>query len=299
MTGVPAADAIGKPLANVILLIDSQSEQPINIGQNWSGEALLVNASGDRIPVSASIANIAADGGPSLGQVLVLRDIRVRQWIAEFRENQRVQNIIEEVSEAERRRFGQDLHDGLGQALTGATFLCKRLEEHLSGESRPEGLEAARIGEILATAIESARDMSRGLLPVPDQPDGLAIALERLVEQIVTQFEIECDFIDASAVPVSNPMVANHLFRICQEAVNNAVKHAAPRRIDIHLQTENGSGILTIGDDGSGIDGQLDGRGSGFGIMRRRAATIGGALKVVANEGGGTLVVCSFSLEPQ
>lgn len=299
LTGVPAQNAIGKSVTTVVTLLDSITDELLSMGKSWNGAATLVDAQKQRIPVSASIANIASDGGPTLGQVLVLRDVREQQRIADFQESQRVQRIIEEVSESERRRIGQDLHDGLGQMLTGAAFLCTRLEEQLTTPSPDGAKQAARIGTILGEAIESARDLSHGLLPVPEGPGGLAIALERLAEQVTSRCGIECDFVDASANLISSPAVANHLFRICQEAVNNAVKHANSKRIDIHLRTDRDSGTLTISDDGSGIIQNPKRRGSGLDIMRQRATTIGGALKIVNRAGAGSTVSCSFSMEPQ
>lgn len=297
LIGVALGEALGKPLASFLNLVDPGSREPVAIDQPWHGEAVLVNAAGRRVPVVGSSANISSDGNEPSGQVLVLRDITEDRRMSEIRERHRIEQTIAEVSEAERRRFGQDLHDGLGQMLTGVAFLSKTLEQKLESRSQPESADAKNIGKLLGEAIESARDLARGLSPVPAQPDGLAVALERLADQITSQFQIECDFIDASAVGISNPATATHLFRIAQEAVNNAVKHSSPQRIDIGLQAEAGNGCLSVRDNGRGIPANLPRRGRGLNIMRHRAGAIGGSLKISANPGGGTVVSCFFTLK--
>jgi len=280
-------------VASFLKLVDPASRQPLAVDQAWNGEAVLVDGTGREVPIVGSIANISPDRTEAAGQVMVLRDVTEHRRMVELRERQRIEEIIAEVSEAERRRFGQDLHDGLGQMLTGVAFLCKTLEQKLAGKSQQESDEAKTISKLLGEALETARELARGLLPVPAQADGLVLALKSLADQITSQFQIECEFLDASSVRISDPGTANHLFRIAQEAVNNAVKHASPQRIDICLQAADATGCLTIKDNGRGIS-SASGRGSGLDIMRHRAAAIGGSLRVSADPGGGTVMTCFF-----
>jgi len=294
LAGVAAGEAIGKPVASLLKLVDPASQQPLAVDQAWNGEAVLVDGTGREVPIVGSIANISPDRTEAAGQVMVLRDVTEHRRMVELRERQRIEEIIAEVSEAERRRFGQDLHDGLGQMLTGVAFLCKTLEQKLAGKSQQESDETKTISKLLGEAIETAREIARGLLPVPAQADGLVQALKSLADQITSQFQIECEFLDASSVRISDPGTANHLFRIAQEAVNNAVKHASPQRIDICLQAADATGCLTIKDNGRGISSAASGRGSGLDIMRHRAAAIGGSLRVSADPGGGTVMTCFF-----
>src|SRR4030095_3053002 len=105
---------------------------------HWKNAAGLLTAFGQEVPVAGSIANISSDKDVLAGQVLVLRDITEERRLVELRERQRAEKAMTEASDAERRRFGQELHDGLGQMLTGIAFLCKRLEDNLAGRSQPE-----------------------------------------------------------------------------------------------------------------------------------------------------------------
>ena len=298
LTGVPAGQALGKPVASFLKLVDPKSREPLAADRPWNGEAVLVDVTGREVPVVGSIANISSDRAEAAGQVMVLRDVTEDRRTAELLERQRVEEIIAEVSEAERRRFGQDLHDGLGQMLTGVAFLCKTLEQKLASRSQQESADAKTMSDLLGDAIQSTRELARGLLPVPPQPDGLVLALKNLADQITSQFQIECAVQELSYAQISDPSTATHLFRIVQEAVNNAVKHAGAQRIDICLQAEQATGCLSVRDNGRGISSEASGRGSGLDIMRHRAATIGGSLRVSAYPGGGTVMTCRFPLKP-
>src|SRR5437867_9318949 len=142
LAGVATGEALGKAVASFLKLIDAASRQPLVLDQPWNGEAVLVNVTGREFPIVGSIANIAPEGNEvAAGQVIVLQDLTEHQRMVELRERQRVEKIIAEVSEAERRRFGQDLHDGLGQMLTGVAFLCKTLEQKLASKSLQESAD--------------------------------------------------------------------------------------------------------------------------------------------------------------
>jgi PAS domain S-box-containing protein len=293
LIGIPASEALARPLATVVKLVDPQSRQPLRFDQHWKNAAVLLTAFGQEVPVAGSIANISSDKDEVAGQVLVLRDITEERRLVELRERQRAEKVMTEASDAERRRFGQELHDGLGQMLTGIAFLCKRLEDNLAGRSQPEAADVREICKLLRDTMECTREIARGLLPVPARPDGLVLALERFADQITSQFRIACNFSGAPSVLISDPAVANHLFRIAQEAVNNAVKHARPNRIDIDLQTADHTGHLSIRDNGRGFSSTLK-RGNGIDIMRHRASAIGGALEIFEQSPGGAVVKCEF-----
>src|SRR5205809_4838761 len=145
LTGVAAGQALGKPVASFLKLVDPKSREPLAADRPWNGEAVLVDVTGREVPVVCSIANISSDRAEAAGQVMVLRDVTEDRRTAELLERQRVEEIIAEVSEAERRRFGQDLHDGLGQMLTGVAFLCKTLEQKLASRSQQEAADAKNI----------------------------------------------------------------------------------------------------------------------------------------------------------
>jgi two-component system sensor kinase FixL len=296
LIGVPLAEVLGKPLGYFVNLIDPQDRNPVELNESWKSDALLINAAGSEIPVTGSIAGISNESKVGAGQVLVLRDITEERRLAELRERQRAQKIMAEVSEAERRRFGQDLHDGLGQMLTGIAFLCKKTEANLAGRSQPEAGDVAEIGKLLRNTIECTREIARGLLPVPARPEGLVMALERLADQMTSHSGIDCSFSASSAIVIADPAKATHLFRIVQEAVNNALKHAGATHIDIFLTNDDDSASISIKDDGHGIPADRPMRGSGIEIMRHRASAVEGTLDIATQVGAGTNVTCHFPL---
>src|SRR5205814_7428108 len=117
LAGVAAGEAIGKPVASFLKLVDPASRQPLAVDQAWNGEAGLIDGTGREVPIVGSIANISPGRTEAAGQVMVLRDVTEHRRMDELRGSRRIEEIIAEVSEAERRRFGRVLHDGLGEML--------------------------------------------------------------------------------------------------------------------------------------------------------------------------------------
>jgi PAS domain S-box-containing protein len=212
-------------------------------------------------------------------------------------ERQRLERAILEVSAREQRRIGEDLHDGLGQHLTGIAFMSKVLEGKLCESSLPEAADAAKIVKLVNEAINKTRELSRGLLPVVSDAHGLMSALTRYAEQTEDLFRITCRFQCNTPVLVYDVNVATHLYHIAREAVNNAIKHGNPARVVIRLFEENEEGTLCIDDDGQGFEEVPAGHaGMGLNIMNYRANMIGGSLDVRRNLSGGTAVHCQFPL---
>ena len=212
-------------------------------------------------------------------------------------ERQRLEKALLEVSAREQRRIGEDLHDGLGQHLTGIAFMSKVLESKLCEKALPESDEAAKIVKLVNEAINKTRELSRGLLPVVSDAHGLMSALTRYAEEMQDLFRISCRFECGAAVLVYDVNMATHLYHIAREAVNNAIKHGKPGHVVIGLSVENGEGTLSVQDDGEGISGiPANHAGMGLNIMSYRANMIGGSLEVARNFTGGTTVVCLFPL---
>jgi signal transduction histidine kinase len=210
-------------------------------------------------------------------------------------EKKRLEKSILEVSGREQRRIGQDLHDGLGQHLTGIAFLTKVQEQNLAAKGLPEAADAAKIVKLVNEAIYKTRELSRGLHPVLSEPNGLMMALQQLACEVEDVFHVSCRFESDGDVFIHDENVATHLFRIGQEAVNNAVKHASPESITIALSVAQGSGNLTVTDNGQGMQLDVKGRtGMGLHIMNYRAGMVGGSLDVQRRPGGGTKVNCTF-----
>jgi PAS domain S-box-containing protein len=214
-------------------------------------------------------------------------------------ERQRLEKAILEVSAREQRRIGEDLHDGLGQHLTGIAFMSKVLESKLDEKAIPESEEAAKIVALVNEAINKSRELSRGLLPVVSDAYGLMSALSRYTEEIEDLFGITCRLECGEPVLVYEVNVATHLYHIAREAVNNAIKHSRPSNVVIRLWANNGEGSLSIQDDGEGFSEIATVHaGMGMNIMSYRANMVGGSLDVGKNRFGGTTVVCAFPLPP-
>jgi len=145
--------------------------------------------------------------------------------------------------------------------------------------------------------IDLTRNLARGFFSPELEADGLSVALEGLAENISERFAINCIFHGGDSIPVRDSAVATQLYRIAQEAVTNAAKHAAAENIDIRF-TVNGSELaLAITDDGVGIPDKLpDSKGLGLRLMRHGAALIGATLSVQRHGGNGTAAICKLRI---
>lgn len=220
-----------------------------------------------------------------------------RQVEEEMAERLRLENEIHEVTAREKQRIGQDLHDSLGQKLTGAVFLSRALAAQLADQPPDARESAEKINAILKDAVAQVRRTARGLSPVDVGEDGLPQALRHLAEETCDVHNIACSFRAEGAPRVASTQAATHLYHIAQEAVTNAIRHGEPRDIAIELRAEGARGLLSIDDNGRGLAADHAERaGAGLRIMRHRARTLGGTLDVTAKPGGGTRVVCVFPL---
>ncbi len=210
-------------------------------------------------------------------------------------ERKRLEKEILEVSTREQRRIGQDLHDELGQLLTGIGFRVAELEGDLRRAAAPNVADTAEIGQMVEQAIVQTRALARGLNPVSVEQQGLASALRELALRVEKIYGVPCDFTYTHPVHVEDQAVAAQVYRIAQEAVTNALKHAGASRIEVALTQRGEHVTLSVRDDGSGLPPE-DRRQAGMGlrIMQYRARMIGGAFEVRPAPGGGTVVTCRF-----
>jgi two-component system CheB/CheR fusion protein len=244
---------------------------------------------GHEFPVEISLSPLETEEG-----------MLVSSAIRDISERKRLEKTILDISAREQRRIGQDLHDGLGQHLTGIAFMSKVQEQKLAEKSAPEAADAAKIVALVNDAILKTRELSRGLLPVVSESHGLMSALQRYASEIEDLFGVACRFQCEHPVLIHDEVMATHLYHIAQEAVNNAVKHGYPHNIQIHLFAGDHRGTLMVRDDGTGFD-LLPERhvGMGLHIMKYRAGMIGGALDVRRDMPQGTSVVCVFPIKNQ
>jgi two-component system, LuxR family, sensor kinase FixL len=193
--------------------------------------------------------------------------------------------------EVERQRIGQDLHDDLCQRLGAIALLVASLAKKISVLDQKLGANVAEIPQLLTETIETCRNLARGLHPVTLASAGLPAALEELAARVPANVKFHWPHSERIDF---EPTLALHLYRIAEEAVANAVKHARAKNITIELAVLAGRAVLAISDDGKGIGEKLKTMGMGLRNMQYRANVIGGELTINGHKGGGTCVRCTL-----
>jgi PAS domain S-box-containing protein len=215
----------------------------------------------------------------------------------------RFEREILEILDREKERLGRELHDGLCQTLAGISALSATLARKLArsdataDDQTAAADAAAEIARLLYEAIGEARDMARGLAAVGLSEGGLEIALANLALDVRHLFRASCAFACDQPLGRLDREAERHLFRIAQEAVNNAVAHGKAKRIEIRLDAQGGEGLLTVLNNGMGMPESLrPPDGIGLHNMAYRALLIGGRIEVRRRSRGGTTVLCAFPL---
>jgi len=218
-----------------------------------------------------------------------------RALALERAERERLEREAEEAVKKEQRRIGQDLHDGLGQQLTAIEILCAGLKEDVAGDTRLT-TQVEQIARMLRASISQVRTLARGLVPLTDQPNALWDSLVELVQQANSLGRTKCRFDCPRVVLLHDQTMAGYLFRIAQEAVNNAVKHSRAKRIIVSLVRRKGALVLTVSDNGCGFV-TAGVSGLGLQVMRHRADTIGAELTVETFPARGTTIRCRLPMK--
>lgn len=182
--------------------------------------------------------------------------------------------------EREKERLSHELHDGLGQHLTGIAFLAKALANRLEDRAAPETRDAQQIAALTNQAISNTRALARGLRPVGPEDNAFAVALSVLARDVSTIYGIACTFNADGTISVASRMAAHHLFRIAQEAVHNAVKHGTGGKILVDLREENNQIILTVANRGTLVAAVEAAEGIGISSMRNRAKLLNAQLDI-------------------
>lgn len=256
-------------------------------GQSETLAAVHLRRDGSHFPVELHLGPFwDYEGAPRI--LAMARDVTDRH---------RLEAAALEAAEQEARRIGRDLHDGLGQHLTGMAFLAKGLERALTDRDLPEeATEAHEIVKLVKEAVGHSRALAHGLAPLGVHGTELAPALENLAERTRGVFHIDCEFQDEGVFRVPDDATATAFYRIAQEATNNALKHGKASRLVICLENESDGGLrLSISDDGQGLPLVRTSDGLGLRIMKLRAETVGAKLAIEDREEGGTRVVCTLS----
>lgn len=220
--------------------------------------------------------------------------LRVTGVTQDVTEQIAVEERVIEAAESERRRFGEDLHDDIGQYLTGMVLLARSLARTL----RESGIDAYTAAEDLERHIqhcrERARAVARGLRPIPQERNGLFVAMNDLCAQLEDLFHVACSVQSGPGVIVDDVTTATHLFRIAQEAATNAIHHGKATEVRFVFEDVGGQLHFVVLDNGKGLDrGVQTPHGTGLSIMHHRASLLHGTLTVENDRRGGVRVVCT------
>ncbi len=216
----------------------------------------------------------------------------------EVRERTRLEQEVLRIGELERHRIGRDLHDSLGQMLSGISCLTQVLHRKLESKSIDEATDAARIESIAVDSIKLTRSIAKGLNPIEQSPDGLMIAMREMASNTENMFAVNCLFDCSEPVLLGDHVVATHIHRIAQEAVTNAVRHGQAKNIRVALAASDGHVLLTVSDDGLGMPENIT-TSSGIGLrtMRYRAESIQASLNIGQSPTGETIISCKVPME--
>jgi two-component system, chemotaxis family, CheB/CheR fusion protein len=215
--------------------------------------------------------------------------------IRDISEQKVLQEEVLRISALEQRRIGQELHDGTQQELSGLGLLARSLSDTLTAEGNSSASElAARLAAGIGEVNSHVRSIAKGLVPVPIDAEGLMAALDDLARSTQERYGLSCRFECPAPVVIADDVAAMHLYRIAQEGVLNAVKHAHASAVTIRLGRDAKGVELVVADDGAGFDPESKERqGAGLRIMKHRCELIGGRLEIRPGAGGGTVVACS------
>ncbi len=213
----------------------------------------------------------------------------------EISKSVQLEREIVAVSAREQQRFGQELHDGLSQHLTGLKFKASLLEYQLQSRDLAEAADAKAISELLNEATEEASKLARSVRPVETEPRGLMMALRELAADTAHVHSVKCVCDIPRPVFIHDQTVATNAYRIAEEAIANALRHAEAREIRIALSEDKEGATLSVRDDGRGLPKNFsEGEGLGLHMMRYRARMIGGTSELRRNPRRGLTVVCTF-----
>lgn len=243
---------------------------------------------GQAVPAEARVAAQRDPSGRVTGVWWMIRDVSERRAL---------QARIVEAATAERQRIGQDLHDGLG-SMAAAMMLLKSLQRRIEPKLPEESEAFGRLAELLQDTIIETRQLSHGLCPTFLDNADLGAALLHLTKTLQTGPGLEVSLRCPDPCPVESPQSIEQLYRIAQEAAQNAIRHGKASHIRLDVQRLGAQVELRIIDDGVGMPATITAPSGGLGLrlMEQRAALIGGTLDILPSPDGGTVVRCTLPL---
>lgn len=215
--------------------------------------------------------------------------------VKDIAERKELEKKILEISNEERKRIGQDLHDGLGQMLTGIRMISGNLARKLKANGVPGADEVEEITNMLSETDQFVRSITHDMVEVNLEKKGLDVALKKLCERNEKLFGIRCIYKNEGEISIEENSVAVNLYRIAQEAIHNAVKHGKPNTINVRLSKSGRHISLVIIDNGKGFNSDEkieEADGMGIKIMKYRASLMGGILEIIRTNDETTVVRC-------
>jgi two-component system, chemotaxis family, CheB/CheR fusion protein len=273
------ADVAGQPIDALLARIDGRPADVLTDSRDGAPRLLHGRrGQGEWFPLELSARFVAEQNL----WVLVGRDVS---------EQRRLERDVIELSTRQQEEVGREIHDGLGQELTALVMLAHSMRQQLKRSGADAAGDAfTQMEDYLRHALDTCRTIARGLSAEVSAP-GLENALAELAAGMERAAGIDCRFSHTGHIGALGEQQAAHLYRIAQEALSNAVRHAQPTRVDISLEAGDDELILRIRDDGHGIPPGAK-RGLGLRLMVYRAGMLGGTCTVTQPDGGGTLVEC-------
>jgi len=210
----------------------------------------------------------------------------------EVRHRRLLERQILKLSENEQRRISLELHDGLGQHLSGLAYHARSVADRLAEEQNAHADEVAWVARLLKDAVARTRALSRGLWPVSLERDSLPTALDVLAKDMEQMYGVSMVVQSDPQLVIESSVAAHHLFRIVQEASSNAIRHGGARRIVVALEFVPPNAMLSVTSDGKALDTNTLGQGKGLGVvgMRLRADALGAELSLEPLASGGAEV---------
>jgi two-component system sensor kinase FixL len=248
-------------------------QAPALLPANGAFEVVCRNADGAAFTLECRVRAIGSD--QTRLALIVMRDLS---------HHQQLERRVLDVSEQIQRQIGQDLHDGLGQLLTGTAFLTKGLQHSLGHEHQGQ---AQRIIELINQAITRVRTLARGLSPIHAGAQNLIDVLRHAVNEASELLGVTCELTQRDFIDTAQPAAIAQLCLITREAITNAVRHGQADHIVVHLSRDGEQSVLSVEDNGVGIGELVE--GLGVRSMRYRAKIIGGDLDVARTHTGTTV----------
>jgi len=290
----------GKPLS-ILFGDDSISIDNETNLETWKklieNKNFLIHSSGKRISALISCAVLKSENDNSEGLVIVGHDLTVKNEIEYKLEQSRKQRQIDinEAQEEERMRIATDLHDGLGQMLTAISYSTQEFQNIETIDNSKKEKLINKIQDQITIAIKESKNLAHNLIPIILKDFGLIVAIRNLIEKANEISNISFSFNAYDYNERINPKLEKALYRICQESLNNIIKHSKATEVNYQIFKQDGLIVLVVDDNGIGFDvhkynNQLD-KGIGLISMRERVQSFGGVITIDSQPGVGTEVL--------